>query len=97
MAGMIAKQPNGLYCRYSSVVDTITHYNFTKEEYLNNITGSVSSREEGIDVLENYLHSFEEVEELLRLRLSDSESEEEVEELIKDMYRERKQGYVRRW
>lgn len=96
MAGMIAKQPNGLYCRYSGVVDTITHYNFTEEEYLNNITGTVPNREDGIDVLENYLHSFEEVEERLRLRLSDSESEEEVEELINDMYRKRKEGYVRR-
>lgn len=96
MAGMIVKQPNGLYCRYSSVVDTITHYNFTKEEYLNNITGTVPNRAEGIDVLENYLHPFEEVEELLRLRLSDSESEEEVEELISNMYKERKEGYVSR-
>ena len=96
MTGMIAKQPNGLYCRYSSVVDTITHYNFTEEEYLNNITGTVSNREDGIDVLENYLHPFKEVEELLRLRLSDIESEEEVEELIKDMYKERKEGYIRR-
>lgn len=96
MAGMIAKQPNGLYCRYSGVVDTITHYNFTEEEYLNNATGSVPNRAEGIDVLENYLHPFEEVEELLRLRLSDSESEEEIEELIKEMYKERKEGYIRR-
>lgn len=96
MAVMIIKQPNGLYCRYSSIVDTITHYNFTKEEYLNNITGTVPNREDGIDILENYLHSFEEVEELLRLRLSDSESEEEVEELISNMYEKRKQGFVRR-
>ena len=96
MAGMIAKQPNGLYCRYSSIVDTITHYNFTEKEYLNNITGTVLNRAEGIDVLENYLHPFEEVEKLLRLRLSDSESEEEVEELIKDMYKERKEGYMKR-
>ncbi|MDC4245664.1 hypothetical protein [Clostridium perfringens] len=96
MAGIIAKQPNGLYCRYSSIVDTITHYNFTEEEYLNNITGTVPNRAEGIDVLENYLHPFEEVEELLRLRLSDSESEEEVEELISNMYKEIKEGYMKR-
>lgn len=96
MAGMIVKQPNGLYCRYSSIIDTITHYNFTEEEYLSNITGTVSNREDGIDVLENYLHPFKEVEELLRLRLSDSESEDEVEELISNMYKERKEGYIRR-
>ena len=34
MAGFIAKQPNGLYCRYSSVVDNITHYNMTEEDYI---------------------------------------------------------------
>ena len=89
MAGMIAKQPNGLYCRYSSVVDTITHYNFTEEEYLNNITGTVPNREEGIDVLENYLHSFEEVEELLRSGIS-GESKVSIENLISNMYEERR-------
>lgn len=34
MAGFIAKQPNGLYCRYSSIVDNITHYNMTEEDYI---------------------------------------------------------------
>lgn len=32
MGSCIVKQPNGLYCRYSSVVDAPTHYNLTKEE-----------------------------------------------------------------
>lgn len=34
MAGFIAKQPNGLYCRYSSIVDNITHHNMTEEDYI---------------------------------------------------------------
>lgn len=34
MAGFIAKQPNGLYCRFSSVVDTITHDNMTFDDYV---------------------------------------------------------------
>lgn len=34
MPGYIIKQPNGLYCRYSTIVDGLTHYNMTKEEYL---------------------------------------------------------------
>ena len=34
MGSFICKQPNGLYCRYSSIVDNITHYNMTKEEYI---------------------------------------------------------------
>lgn len=31
---MICKQPNGLYCRFSSVVDTFTHINMTEQEYI---------------------------------------------------------------
>lgn len=34
MGGFIAKQPNGLYCRYSSIVDNITHHNMTEEDYI---------------------------------------------------------------
>lgn len=34
MGAFIARQPNGLLCRWSSVVDNITHYNMTKEEYI---------------------------------------------------------------
>lgn len=34
MGAFIAKQPNGLYCRYSEIVDNITHHNMTEEEYI---------------------------------------------------------------
>lgn len=34
MGSFIARQPNGLICRFSSIVDTITHYNMTDEEYI---------------------------------------------------------------
>lgn len=34
MGVFIAKQPNGLYCRYSGIVDNITHHNMTEEEYI---------------------------------------------------------------
>lgn len=34
MGTFIAKQPNGLYCRFSTVVDTITHADMTDEEYI---------------------------------------------------------------
>lgn len=61
MGAFIAQQPNGLYCRFSTVVDCPTHYNFTREDYLNNITGTVRSRAEGEDVLENYLRPFSDV------------------------------------
>ena len=32
MPAYIAKQPNGLYCRFSTVVDTFTHYNMTEDD-----------------------------------------------------------------
>lgn len=34
MGAFIARQPNGLLCRFSSVVDCITDYNMTEEEYI---------------------------------------------------------------
>jgi hypothetical protein len=34
MGAFIARQPNGLLCRFSSVVDTLTDYNMTEEEYI---------------------------------------------------------------
>lgn len=61
MGAFIAKQPNGLYCRFSTVVDCPTHYNMTREDYLNNATGTVRSKEEGEDILENYIMPFSEV------------------------------------
>jgi len=32
MGQQIIKQPNGKYCLFSSIVDTVTYYNMTKEE-----------------------------------------------------------------
>lgn len=34
MGAFIAKQPNGLYCRYGEIVDNITHHNMTEEDYI---------------------------------------------------------------
>lgn len=34
MGAFIARQPNGLLCRWSSIVDNITHYNMTEDEYV---------------------------------------------------------------
>lgn len=35
MAGFVSKQPNGLYCRFSTVVDCPTVWNMTREDYIN--------------------------------------------------------------
>lgn len=34
MGAFIARQPNGLLCRWSTIVDNITHYNMTEDEYI---------------------------------------------------------------
>ena len=34
MGSYIARQPNGLICRHSTVVDCVTHWNMTEEDYI---------------------------------------------------------------
>ena len=34
MGSYIARQPNGLICRHSTVVDCVTHWNMTDEDYI---------------------------------------------------------------
>lgn len=82
MAGFIAKQPNGLYCRFSTVVDCPTHYNMTKEDYLNNVTGTVSNKEVGEDVLNNHLKPFSEVIDRF---VPNNMTQEEFDKLIRTM------------
>lgn len=63
MGGFIAKQPNGLYCRFSTVVDTITHMNMTEEDYINYCVerAKEQAEREAKDVLKHWVHSFDEV------------------------------------
>ena len=59
MGAYFAKQPNGLFCRFSSVVDTITHYNMTREEVIDYFIEK--AKEDAEYVLDNRLHKFEQV------------------------------------
>ena len=61
MAGFIAKQPNGLYCRFSTVVDCPTDWNMTAEDYIE--LCKQKAEQEAKDVLENYLQPFETVKD----------------------------------
>lgn len=84
MGAFIAQQPNGLYCRFSTVVDTVTHYNMTREDYLNNVTGTTRNRADAEDTLVNYLHQFSEVVERF---IPNNMSQEEFNELLHIMSR----------
>lgn len=63
MGSFIARQPNGKYCRFSSVVDTVTHINMDYENYVKLIMSRGYCREyaenEAKDVFDNYLQDFD--------------------------------------
>lgn len=84
MGAFISKQPNGLYCRFSSVVDCLTHYNMTAEEYIEYC--AEKAREEARNVLEHRLRPFDMVIENF---VPNEMSEEEFDELLSEM------GYVK--
>ena len=57
MGAFISRQPNGLLCRFSTVVDCVTHYNMTEEEYIE--MKAEEAREDAKDVIANYLKPYE--------------------------------------
>lgn len=59
--GFIARQKNGLLCRFSTVIDTITDYNMTDEEYIEMCVQK--ARKEAKATLKYSLRPFEEVKE----------------------------------
>ena len=59
MGAFISRQPNGLLCRFSTVVDCITHYNLTEDEYIEMC--AERARKEARDIIENDLEPFERV------------------------------------
>lgn len=59
MGAFIAKQPNGLYFRFSTVVDCVTHYDMTEEEYIE--LCAEYARDQAIYDLENRVYPFTEV------------------------------------
>ena len=80
MAGFICKQPNGKYCRFSSVVDTITHYNMTEDEYIDYCVQRAI--EEAKDILENHLRPFDEVKKYF---VPNNDTVEEFNKLLIEM------------
>ena len=90
MAGFIARQPNGLYCRFSTIVDCPTHINMTREDYLNNVTGTVRNRDEGEIVLKQHLQPFKEVE---RRFIPNNMTERAFEVLLQKVSDENQSGY----
>jgi len=82
MGAFIAQQPNGLYCRFSSIVDCPTHWNMTREDYINNHTGTVRSKQEGEEILEYYIKPFSDVIDNF---VDNNMSQKEFDNLVKLM------------
>ena len=61
MGAFICKQPNGLYCRFSTIEDTITAYNMTEEDYINYCVER--AKRDARNTLDYHLKPFEWVEE----------------------------------
>ena len=61
MAGFIAKQPNGLYCRFSKVTDCPTNWNMTREDYIQLCVDKAIEKtiKDANDVLDNYVRDFD--------------------------------------
>ena len=78
----IARQPNGLLCRFSSMVDAVTHINMTEEDYIEMC--AERAREKAKCDLENkrFVKSFDRVLEDTRF---DNMTYEEWQGYLKEM------------
>ena len=79
MGAFICKQPNGLYCRFSTVVDCPTDWNMTAEDYIEMC--AEKAREEAKHTLEAYLRPFSWVSDFF---LPNNMTEEEFERFLKE-------------
>ena len=79
MAGLIARQPNVLLCRYSTVVDDITDYNMTEEDYIESCVER--ARIQAKETIEGYLQPFDRIEQKLESYMT----EEKREQLLQAM------------
>ena len=80
MGAFISRQPNGKLCRFSSVVDTVTDYNMTEEEYIEMC--AEQAREEARDRIKNKLRPFQWVKEYFKPM---EMSQEEFDKILKEM------------
>ncbi|MFG6329285.1 MAG: hypothetical protein K1W06_07420 [Lachnospiraceae bacterium] len=80
MGAFIARQPNGLLCRFSTVIDTITDYNMTDEEYVEMC--AEKARKEAREVIKNYIRPFDEVKEYF---IDNNMTQKEFNRILQEM------------
>jgi predicted nucleotidyltransferase len=80
MGAFIARQPNGLLCRFSTVVDTVTDYNLTEEDYIEMC--AERERKEASDTIKYNLYPYQNVKDYF---VPNNMTEEEFEAIKKEM------------
>ena len=80
MGSFVVKQPNGLYCRFSTVVDCPTDWDMTKEEYIEMCIEK--SRKEAEETIELNLKPFDWVKKYF---IPNNMSTNEFKEALKEM------------
>lgn len=80
MGAFIAKQPNGLYCRFSTIVDCPTDWNMTADDYIE--LCKQKAEEEARHILKNNLQPFEKVKEYFHPH---NMTEEEFDDFLKEV------------
>lgn len=82
MGRFVARQPNGRLCIFSGVVDTVTYYNLTEDDYIE--LKAEQAREEAREDLKrsHFIHPYSEV---LDSFLPNNMTEEEFRKLRKKM------------
>lgn len=86
MGAFIARQPNGLLCRFSTTIDCITDYNMTEEDYINLCVERAKEqvKEDAKNILARHIKSFDMVEENF---IPNNMTEEEFKKVLEDMER----------
>ena len=80
MGAFIAKQPNGLLCRHSTIVDCVTDYNMTEKDYINLCLEK--ALREANEVLDGYIKPFDFVKEYFS---PNNMTQEEFERILQEM------------
>ena len=80
MGAFICRQPNGKLCRFSTVVDSVTHYNMTDDEYIE--MKAEQAREDARYTLEHHVKPYAWIDEYFR---PGEMTQEEFEKIKKEM------------
>lgn len=78
--GFIARQPNGLLCVFSTIVDCPTHWNMSDEEYIN--MKKEQAAIEAKKVLKNSIRPFEWIQQNF---IENNMTQEEFNGILKEM------------